>query len=96
MGLTGTLLQISKQKCPHCEKLYGLHSKKGSMKCLYTANMNLYGMVQRFEALKQQQETFDKITVDDKGDVTIDGKDAGKLKENKSLKEDSDNKDHDK
>jgi hypothetical protein len=48
MGLTGTLRDISSKICPHCNKQYGDangqkgHSKKQFMKCLYTANYNLY------------------------------------------------------
>ena len=51
MGLTGALFGVSKQVCPHCKLTYGEvngkkgHSKKQFMKCLYTANVNLYNAV---------------------------------------------------
>ncbi len=97
MGLTGTLLQISKQKCGHCKKEYGKHSKKGFMKCLYTANYNLYtayNKLNEFEEEKkknEQEKTFDKIIVDEKGNVEIDGE-IGELK--KSLIKENDNNKH--
>ncbi len=97
MGLTGTLLQISRQKCGHCKKEYGKHSKKGFMKCLYTANYNLYHAYEKLNGIeeetkkKAQEDTFDKITVDEKGKVVIDGEE-GELK--KSLIKENDNTKH--
>lgn len=57
MGLTGTLKNISTLECPHCNKKYGLHSKKGYMKCLYTANYNLYKLVLEFQDYKREVES---------------------------------------
>ncbi len=51
MGLTGALKEISGKKCPHCRKEYGRHSKKQFMKCLYTANYNLYHIIQKYNEL---------------------------------------------
>jgi len=58
MGLTGTLKQIATKTCPHCGKQYGDgggkkgHSKKQFMKCLYTANYNLYNAVLKIKELE--------------------------------------------
>jgi len=57
MGLTGALLEISGKKCPHCRKVYGKHSKKQFMKCLYTANYNLYHLIQEYNKLKKVDES---------------------------------------
>ena len=57
MGLTGALLEISGKKCPHCRKVYGKHSKKQFMKCLYTANYNLYHLIQEYNKLKNADES---------------------------------------
>jgi predicted transcriptional regulator len=55
MGLNGTLKQISMQTCPHCRKEYGNHSKKSFIKCLYTANYNLYHLATELNTLKNPQ-----------------------------------------
>lgn len=55
MGLTGALRQVALKICPHCNKEYGKHSKKGFMKCLYTANYNLYNVVIELNELKSKQ-----------------------------------------
>lgn len=81
MPLTGKLKEISTQICGHCKKQYGKHSKKGFMKCLYTANYNLYNAYQELNLMKERNETLDKITVDEFGEVVIDGKKAGNIKE---------------
>jgi len=52
LALTGVLREISLKECPHCKKKYGLHSKKGSMKCLYTANYNCYNLILENNELK--------------------------------------------
>jgi len=79
LGLTGILRQIAIQKCAQCKKEYGKHSKKGFMKCLYTANYNLYDAIIRMDQLNQtinelqkEQGKPEKITVDDKGNVKVD------------------------
>lgn len=51
------------------------------MKCLYTANYNLYNAYQELNLMKERNETLDKITVDENGEVVIDGKKAGNIKE---------------
>ncbi len=60
MGLTGLLREVSVKTCPHCKKEYGKHSKKGFMKCLYTANFNLYNAHIEIQKLKNE-----KIVVED-------------------------------
>ena len=57
MGLTGALKEISGKKCPHCHKKYGDHSKKRFMKCLYTANYNLYHLIQEYNKLRKVNES---------------------------------------
>ena len=57
MGMTGALLEISVKTCPHCRKKYGDHSKKRFMKCLYTANYNLYSIIQEYNKLKKLGES---------------------------------------
>lgn len=59
MGLTGALLEISNKKCPHCRKVYAKHSKKQFMKCLYTANYNLYHIIQEYNKLKKINDESD-------------------------------------
>lgn len=89
MGLTGTLKQISTQKCGHCNKPYGDtkdgkgHSKKQFLRCLYTANYNLFEAIEEIDRLKNQKEIFEKITVDEEGQVVVDGEKTGDLKEDK-------------
>lgn len=75
MGLTGTLRRVALETCPHCNKEYGKHSKKGFMKCLYTANYNLYNVVIELNQLKSKQplEIPEKIVVDDVGNVEMTG-----------------------
>lgn len=69
MGLTGALLAISRQTCPNCKKTYGKvgnvkgHSDKQFMKCLYTANFNLYNAMMEINKLKLALDKL-KITVD--------------------------------
>lgn len=87
MGLTGTLKDISYMKCIHCDKPYGDvggkkgHSKKQFMRCLFTANYNLEEAMKEIDRLLNQKETFDKIIVDEDGQVVIDGEKSGSLKE---------------
>ncbi len=73
MGLTGVLRQVSLEICPHCNKEYGKHSKKGFMKCLYTANWNLYNIVIELNELKSKQplKIPEKIVVDEHGKVKV-------------------------
>ncbi len=87
MGLTGVLRKVALEVCPHCNKEYGKHSKKGFMKCLYTANYNLYNVVIELNQLKSEKmpdaptkinvhgqgeiETPTKIVVDEDGKVKI-------------------------
>ena len=73
MGLTGALKRVALETCPHCNKEYGKHSKKGFMKCLYTANYNLYNVVIELNQLKAKQplKIPEKIIVDDMGNVEI-------------------------
>ncbi len=52
MGLTGMLLQVSLQKCPFCSKEYGKHSKKGYMRCLAAASVNLHRAIQENDKLR--------------------------------------------
>jgi len=54
MGLTGALKEISTQKCGHCRTEYGRHSKKQFMKCLYTANWNLYSISQEYNRMLEE------------------------------------------
>ena len=56
MGLTGTLRIVSTKKCPQCNTEYGKHSKKRFMKCLYTANYNLYNVIIELESYKNPQK----------------------------------------
>lgn len=69
MGLTGVLLEVSKKTCGHCRKKYGEHSKKNFMKCLYTANLNLYSSVMELNKLRSEMEvdTPKEAPKDDKG-----------------------------
>lgn len=71
MGLTGVLKQVAIKICPHCNKEYGRHSKKGFMKCLYTANYNLYNVVVELNQLKaiQVPEISTKINVSGQGEI---------------------------
>lgn len=55
MGLTGQLAQVAVKTCPHCNKEYGKHSKKGFMRCLYTANYNLYNAIIENNKLKNEK-----------------------------------------
>ena len=70
MGLTGALFGISKQICPHCKQTYGEvggkkgHSKKEFMKCLYTANFNLYNAVMEINRLKSELEKLNAEPLD--------------------------------
>lgn len=80
MGLTGTLLQISTRQCPHCRKDYGKHSKKQFMRCLYTANHNLYSAAIRINELtgnmveeEKPKEIPQNIVVTEDGSVEVDG-----------------------
>ena len=69
MGLTGVLLEVSRKTCGHCKKEYGKHSKKGFMKCLYTANLNLYQLMIENQKLKNENlQTPEPV----KGDETVD------------------------
>lgn len=52
MGLTGALRVIATKQCPQCKKDYGDHSKKGLLRCLYTANYNLYNVVMEYNKLR--------------------------------------------
>jgi len=67
MGLTGVLREIATKECPHCNKEYGKHSKKGFMKCLYTANYNLYNVVIELNELRAKQP----FELPEKGKVEI-------------------------
>lgn len=80
MGLTGTLKRISTQKCPHCKKEYGKHSKKSFMRCLYTANVNLYNITQQLEIIspnrydvveKTEKPKAEKLTIDNEGNLKV-------------------------
>jgi len=81
LGLPAALRQIAKQICPHCNRQYGDidgkkgHSKKQFMKCLYTANYNLYNVVIELNELKAKQplEIPEKIIVDEVGNVEMTG-----------------------
>ena len=63
MGLTGVLKKVSEKTCPHCNKPYadynGMkgHSKKQFIKCLYTANHNLYNAILEIDRLKSKKES---------------------------------------
>ncbi len=82
MGLTGTLFQIASKQCPHCKKTYGKHSKKGFMKCLYTANYNLYNAVMEIQDLKGE---LGDVDIEKNGDIEI-STDGGKDNWKKDLK----------
>ena len=69
MGLTGTLAQVAVKECPHCQKEYGKHSKKNFMRCLYTANYNLYNVVVELNELKMEKP----IVVDENVNVNGQG-----------------------
>jgi hypothetical protein len=75
MGLSGALLEISTKKCPHCKKTYGKHSKKQFMKCLYTANYNLYHLLQEYNKTTEELKKLDGTAkealakVEEKGEV---------------------------
>lgn len=80
MGLTGTLKRISTQKCPHCKKEYGKHSKKSFMRCLYTANVNLYNATQQLQIMLQNKDNIvekiekpkaEKLTIDNEGNLKV-------------------------
>jgi len=73
MALTGVLRRVASKVCPHCNKEYGKHSKKGFMKCLYTANYNLYNVVIELNELKAKQplELPKKIITDEVGNMKI-------------------------
>jgi|FLOH01.1.fsa_nt_gi hypothetical protein len=86
MGLSGALLEIASKTCPHCKKQYGDtnngkkgHSKKQFIKCLYTANYNLYHLLQEYnkttaELDKMSGEIKEKLVkVDDntKGEQVV-------------------------
>ena len=82
MGLTGVLKQVASKVCPHCSKEYGKHSKKGFMKCLYTANYNLYNVAIELNELKANQalELPKKIVTNDVANVKMTDNNAGKEK----------------
>lgn len=92
MGLSGALFKASKMICPICNKpLYAdpkdrkkKHSLKEFIKCLYTAHVAMNEALEEIEQLKSQKETFDKIIVDEKGKVIIDGEKAGEIKKEKT------------
>ena len=75
MGLTGTLKRISTQKCPHCKKEYGKHSKKSFMRCLYTANVNLYNATQQIQTILttniEKKPKAEKLTIDNEGKLKV-------------------------
>ena len=50
--------QISAQKCGHCEIPRGEHSKKNLMRCLYTADLNLY---RAYKKLQEQEKIIDEL-----------------------------------
>ncbi len=84
MVLTGVLFQIASKQCPHCKKTYGKHSKKGFMKCLYTANYNLYNAVIEIQGLKEKYEQ--EIDVEKKNDIVLSSDGGGKDNWKKDLK----------
>ncbi len=56
--------QIAEQKCGHCQKPRGEHSKKNLLRCLYTGDVNLYNaylkiqeLTAEIEKLKPKKET---------------------------------------
>ena len=57
MGLTGALKIVSTKKCGQCNKDYGSHSKKAFMRCLYTANYNMYQIMVELNTLKNPPKT---------------------------------------
>lgn len=77
MGLTGRLGQIAIRICPHCRSEYGKHSKKNFIRCLYTADYNLYNATIKIHDLEQAQlkeetpEVGEKITVDADGKIEV-------------------------
>lgn len=54
MGLTGTLRIVSTKMCPQCNTAYGKHSKKQFIRCLYTANYNLYNVMIDLQELRKE------------------------------------------
>ena len=66
MTLTGVLRQIGASKCGHCQKLYQDHSKKGFIKCLYTANWNLYQCMAKLEELQAILKEKESVSVEEK------------------------------
>ena len=69
MGLTGALKEVAEKECPHCKKKYGEHSKKGFMRCLYTANFNLYNVIMELKNLKDEiNKSNEGETVEEKTD----------------------------
>jgi len=76
MGLTGVLRKVALEVCPLCNKEYGRHSKKKFMKCLYTANYNLYNMSIELAQLRAENipEAPDKINVHGQGEISTNTK----------------------
>lgn len=72
MGLTGVLLEVSRKTCGHCRKEYGKHSKKNFMKCLYTANLNLYKSIMEVQRLKAETVNEPQTIEEKNGKVEID------------------------
>ena len=95
MGLGGELLKASKLICPFCNKpLYAdpndrrkKHSTKDFIRCLHDAHVVLSEAVKEIDGLKKQKEVFEKTTVDSEGNINMDDKDIGKLKEKEKLDE---------
>ena len=48
--------QIADQKCGHCEKPRGEHSKKNLLRCLYTSDVNLYNAYIKIRELTSENE----------------------------------------
>ncbi len=52
--MTITQKEMADKKCGHCGLTYGRHAKKGFMRCLYTANFNLYNIIQQYNDIKDE------------------------------------------
>lgn len=53
-----TQKEMSDRKCGHCGLTYGRHAKKGYMRCLYTANFNLYNTIQKYHDVLDELNTL--------------------------------------
>lgn len=67
MGLSGALKEVALKKCPHCKKEYGKHSRKQFMKCLYTANYNLYHLLQEYNKIKADAKESSEVKPEGEG-----------------------------